>query len=130
VTLSEAVEVAAVEQRDRDSVALPELFDLPPLPAEQCDPLHGALDVHVLVGEIEIGRDRLRRVPIRILLEHERRRLVEPRNPIRGERLRELSFDRMRKRNRIDVVHRGCGYPRRRRSNQPASATVSDASAF
>jgi hypothetical protein len=106
VALREPVEVATVEQRNRDAVALLQLLDLAALLPEQRDALHRALDVHILIREIEIGRDRFGHTAVRVSLEDERPRLVEPRDPVRVQHLCELSLDLMCEPHLVHFVHR------------------------
>ena len=52
----------------------------------------GDLDVEVVRGEVEVGRERLLRVAVTVGLEHERARLVLPLDGVEVEELRELPF--------------------------------------
>src|SRR5215471_5101099 len=99
--LGEALEVAPVEELDLDvGVALAELPQLSVLPGHE-RLLHGRdLDVQVLLGEVEVGRERLHHAAVLVLFEHEGPGLVFPRNVVIVEHLRALQF-------------RGAGEPRR-----------------
>src|ERR1043166_7363033 len=81
--LGEALEVAPVEELDLDiGVALAQLAQLAVLAGHE-RLLHGGdLDVEVLVGEEEVGRERFGNAPVLVLLEHERPWLVFPRDVV------------------------------------------------
>src|SRR5213079_2999527 len=71
--LGEALEVAPVEELDPDvGVPLTQLAQLPVLAGDE-RLLHGGdLDVEVLLGKIEVGREGLLHATVGVLLEDER----------------------------------------------------------
>jgi anti-anti-sigma factor len=92
----EALEIVAEQHLHVDPGVRARLPHLPPLPVPQVALHHGALDVEVEVRKIEVGRERLANGPVFVLLEHERVRLVEPRDPVLVEDARELLLDGVR----------------------------------
>src|SRR5207244_5357488 len=52
----------------------------------------GDLDVEVVRRQVEVGSERLRRLPVAVRLEDERARLVLPRDAVEVEQLRELTL--------------------------------------
>src|SRR6187551_505345 len=93
VASGDPLEVALVEQLDLDlRVELPQLAELPVLPRDERLLHHGHLEIEVLLGEVEVGRERLDDLPLRVALEDERRRLVEPRDAVVVEDLRVLEL--------------------------------------
>ena len=77
-------------QRDDQVVAFAGLAYLATLPPHERSLRRRALDVHAGVGKVEIRRKRLRDVAVRVALERECVRFVDPRNAARVEELREL----------------------------------------
>ncbi len=85
--------VALVQDLDLDlRVQLHQAACLPVLLGDQLLVERGDLDVEVVRREVEVGRERLRRVALAVALEHERARLVLPVDRVEVEQLRELSF--------------------------------------
>src|SRR5207253_3378390 len=76
VSLGQTLDVALVEELDPDAgVPLLELAHLPVLLRYERLLHHGDLDVEILVGEVEVGREPLEAAALGVLLEHEPPRL-------------------------------------------------------
>src|SRR5262249_50232589 len=134
--LGEALEVAPVEELDPDvGVPLAQLAQLPVLASDE-RLLHGGdLDVEVLVGKIEVGREGLLHAAVRILLEDERPGFVFPGDVVVVEHLCALELCGAREPRRLGTairledrelkLHRQSMYPRRRTLEQSAQAAGS-----
>src|SRR5262245_21516608 len=105
--LGEALEVAPVEERDPDvGIPLAQLAQLPVLAGDE-RLLHGGyLDVEVLLGEIEVGREGFGHAPVVVLFEYERPRLVFPRNVVVVEHLGALELGGTREPRRFGAAIR------------------------
>src|SRR5205085_11593072 len=105
--LGEALEIAPVEELDLDAgVPLAELAQLPVLSGDE-RLLHGGdLDVEVLLGEVEVGREGLGHAPGLVLFEHKRPGLVFPRDVVIVEHLRALELRGARKPRRFSAAVR------------------------
>ena len=73
-------------------VALAQLAELPVLPGHERLLHRRQLEVEILVGQVEVGREGLDHAALVVLLEHERVRLVLPRHAVVVEHLRTLTF--------------------------------------
>src|SRR6185437_7429529 len=131
--LGEALQVAPVEELYLDvRVPLAQLAQLAVLAGYE-RLLHGGdLDVEVLLGEIEVGRERLLHAPVGVLLEHEGPGLVFPGEVVVVEHLRALELRGARKPRRLGPairpkdrelkLHRVSRYRRGRTPKQSARA--------
>src|SRR6266481_6394697 len=100
--LSQPFQIPFVEELHLD-VRIP-LAELPQLAVLARDErlLHdGQLDVEILVGEVEVGRERLEHAALRVLLEDEGPRLVLPRDAVIVEDLRALELRLAREARRL-----------------------------
>src|SRR5215471_10989724 len=83
VPLREPLDVPSV--KELDSNVRVEAAQLPDLPVLACHErlLHdGDLDEQVLLGKVEVRRERAHDAPLLVSLEHERLRLVVPADPV------------------------------------------------
>src|SRR5262245_7142125 len=105
--LGEALEVAPVEELDPNvGVSLAQLAQLPVLAGDE-RLLHGGdLDVEVLVGKIEVGRESLLHAAVFVLLEYERPGLVFPGDVVVVEYLRALELCGAREPRRLGTAIR------------------------
>ena len=77
--LGEPLEVALVEELDLDvRVPLAQLAKLAVLPGDERLLHQGDLDVQILLGEVEVRRERFGDAAVLVLFEDERSRLVLP----------------------------------------------------
>src|SRR5439155_8360216 len=83
VALCDSLDVALVEELDLDPrIALAQLAQLAVLPRHERQLHHRYLDVELMLGQVEVGRERLDHSSALVLLEHERARLVGPGDPV------------------------------------------------
>jgi len=83
VTGCKPLEVTFVEQLDPHvRVELPHLAQLAVLAGHERLLHHGHFQVQILVGEVEVGRERLDHATLLVALEHEGMGLVEPRHTV------------------------------------------------
>ena len=83
VSLGQALDIALVEELDLDvRVALLELAELPVLSCDEGLLHRRHLEVQVLLRQVEVGLEGLDDTAVRVLLEHERSRLVLPRDAV------------------------------------------------
>src|SRR5215831_15506471 len=93
VTGGDPLEIPLVEELDAHlGIELAQPAQLPVLPGDERLLHDRDLEIEVLVGEVEIGRERLDDLALLIALEHERVRLVHPRHAVVIEDLGVLEF--------------------------------------
>src|SRR5262245_42581498 len=90
-------------------VQLAQAADLPVLLGHQSLVERRDLDVQVVLGKVEVGREPLHHVAVPVPLEIERRGLVLPVDLIEVQELRELAFAGVRERHRVARQGRDVG---------------------
>jgi len=102
MSLREALDVAPIEELDPDVRIQPlNLAKLLVLAGDQRLLHHRHLDEEVLLGEVEVGRERTHHAPLLIAFQNEGVRLVIPAYPVVVEDLRALNLDPIRESRRL-----------------------------
>ena len=97
VALREPLDVPSVEELHTDVRVQPlDLAQLSVLPGDEGLLHDGDLDEEVLLGEVEVGRERADHAAVRVALENEGVRLVVPRDAVVVEDLCALNLDTVR----------------------------------